>query len=150
LCCFFLYANTMGDTVCNKNVLSFQEILQLFNCAVSQEQAWAILYQLLKEYRHLIEQDFKLLYDQLIINNNNIGIRNVCFRKDGSIYLNLAFRSATANDISKYNDSNGKLLRPTCQVAVTHTSHAQCTNNWIISCFFLRFGSKQTRNQSKS
>ena len=31
-------------------ILNFKEILQLFNCAISQEQAWAVLYQVLNEF----------------------------------------------------------------------------------------------------
>jgi hypothetical protein len=102
--------DNMENTNNCKNLLNFHEILQLFNCAVSQEQAWAILYQLLKEYKHLIEQNLIFLYNQLISNNqnNDIGIENVYFRKDGSVYISLAFRNTNFNDLS-YIDLHGML-----------------------------------------
>ncbi len=91
--------NDIDSNCNNKSMLNFHEILQLFNCAVSQEQAWAILYQVLKEYKHIIEHNLIFLHNKLIINNNCIGIRNIYFRKDGSVCLNLAFRNSTFKEI---------------------------------------------------
>jgi hypothetical protein len=71
-------------------LLNFNEILELFNSAISQEQAWAVLYQLLKEFKSLIQNNLNATLTCL--NNFNLiqfDLSNVYFRSDGSLYLNL-------------------------------------------------------------
>jgi len=61
--------------------LNLKEILQLFNCAISQEQAWAVLYQVLAEFKQLFEINPELIK----LNQDDIDINLLNFQKDGSI-----------------------------------------------------------------
>lgn len=61
--------------------LNFKEILQLFNCAISQEQAWAVLNQCLIELRYILENNLELIK----LNQEKIDINIIYFVKDGSI-----------------------------------------------------------------
>jgi hypothetical protein len=76
---------TQFDQYNTKNSLSFNEILQIFNSAISQEQAWAALYQILKEFKYLFENCLNLVF----LNQHFIDLSTICFRKDGTIYLRL-------------------------------------------------------------
>ena len=40
-------------------ILNFKEILQLFNCSISQEQAWAVLYQILNEFKIILDSNLE-------------------------------------------------------------------------------------------
>lgn len=62
-------------------MLNLKEILQLFNCAISQEQAWAVLYQVLSEFKNLFETKPELIK----LNQDDIDINLLNFQKDGSI-----------------------------------------------------------------
>lgn len=71
-------------TLVDKSVeesLNFREILQLFNCAISQEQAWAVLYECLIKFRYILENNLELIK----LNQNKIDINLIYFVKDGSI-----------------------------------------------------------------
>ena len=97
----------------SKELLNFNEILQLFNSAISQEQAWAVLYQLLKEFKSLLENNFNTLYQFIndFNNNNNsiysaINLDIIYFRQDGSVYIHLINNSNFSNNkIKDYDDS---------------------------------------------
>ena len=52
---------TITIATSKNNLLNFNELLQLFNCSISQQQAWAVLYQPLKEYQVLIEKNLLFL-----------------------------------------------------------------------------------------
>ncbi len=72
--------------------LRFREILQIFNCAISQEQAWAVLYQILCVLKDLMENQWPLVR----ANQDNIEISVFSFSKDGS--LSCEFSEATTQD----------------------------------------------------
>ena len=79
--------------------LNLKEILQLFNCAISQEQAWAVLYQVLSEFKQLFETTPELIK----LNQDDIDINLLNFQKDGSIVFGfkkkLPSQSQNANNI---------------------------------------------------
>lgn len=82
--------NLIQIKIKNSNeILNFQEILQLFNTAVSEEQAWAVLYQVLVEFRSLIDSDLQLIW----LNLDKIGIELLNFAKDGTISLDFALKT---------------------------------------------------------
>jgi hypothetical protein len=67
-----------------ENSLNFGEILQLFNCAISQEQAWAVLYQCLFEFKILLDASLELVKDNLDL----IELSLINFTKDGLLLMN--------------------------------------------------------------
>ena len=68
-------------------ILNFKEILQLFNCAISQEQAWAVLYQVLNEFKILLDSNLELIK----LNQDNIDINILYFTKDGLILFGFQY-----------------------------------------------------------
>lgn len=77
-CIILPYDDAMSKS---KEILNFREILQLFNCAISQEQAWSVLYQLLVEFKYLLETDLDLVK----ANSDQIDIDVLHFTKEGVI-----------------------------------------------------------------
>ena len=69
------------NTIYSKDTLRFKEILQLFNCAISQEQAWAVLYQILNGLKYLLDNEFELIK----LNQDDIDINILNINKDGSV-----------------------------------------------------------------
>ena len=61
--------------------LNFNEILELFGCSISQEQAWAVLNQCLTELEYMMANN----QDLLNYNQDSIDIHLLNFTKDGSI-----------------------------------------------------------------
>ena len=64
---FILTSSQIHET----NALNLKEILQLFNCAISQEQAWAVLYQTLHGLKYLFKNNLELIksnVDNIVIN----------------------------------------------------------------------------------
>lgn len=61
--------------------LNFKEILQLFGCAISEEQAWAVLNQCLNELKYMMETNIELLH----LNQDSIDINCLNFTKNGTI-----------------------------------------------------------------
>lgn len=61
--------------------LNFNEILELFGCPISQEQAWAVLNQCLTELEFMMNNN----HDLLNYNQDSIDIHLLNFTKDGSI-----------------------------------------------------------------
>jgi spire len=84
--------------------LNFAEILQIFNCAISQEQAWAVLYQILINLKCLIETQF----DIVKLNKDLIDMNVICFNKDGSISFNFE-RNNDDDDDDDDNDNDDNL-----------------------------------------
>ena len=82
------------------NVLNLKEILQLFNCAISQEQAWAVLYQTLNGLKYL----FKYNLDLIKLNVDNIIIELLYFNKDGNILFGFKNRVEASNVVVLGND----------------------------------------------
>lgn len=68
--------------------LNFKEILELFGCAISQEQAWAVLNQCLSELKFLMVTNIDLLY----LNQDAIEINILNFVKDGSILFDFSVK----------------------------------------------------------
>ena len=97
--------------------LNFKEILQLFGCAISQEQAWAVLNQCLNEFKYLMENNFELLH----LNQDQIDMSLLNFAKDGSILFGFKKKSkggspimplkseATASNASSWSSSTSSL-----------------------------------------
>ena len=74
--------------------LSFNEILQIFNCAISQEQAWAVIFQTLVEFKHLLDDDqvFMTALETLFLHDDSdddFNLNSLNLLKDGSVYLDL-------------------------------------------------------------
>ena len=90
------------------NVLNLKEILQLFNCAISQEQAWAVLYQTLNGLKCL----FAYNLDLIKLNIDNITIDLLYFNKDGNILFGFRNRSEAANTIVLGNGFTFKKTSP--------------------------------------
>jgi hypothetical protein len=84
----------------NKNLLHFREILQLFNCAISQEQAWAVLYTCLVEVRQLLGTHLDLVK----LNSELIDINMLSFTKEGTILFR--FKNAGADDSGSEQQTN--------------------------------------------
>ena len=70
-----------SSQVSETNALNLKEILQLFNCAISQEQAWAVLYQTLNGLKYLFKNNLELIKS----NVDNIVINLLFLNKDGSV-----------------------------------------------------------------
>jgi hypothetical protein len=68
-------------------ILNFKEILQLFNCSISQEQAWAVLYQILNEFKIILDSNLELIK----LNQDNIDINLLNFTKDGSVLFGFQY-----------------------------------------------------------
>jgi hypothetical protein len=81
----------------NKEILNFREILQLFNCAISQEQAWAVLYRCLIEFKQLLETHLELVK----LNAEHIDINVLNFTKDGVILFRFKHASVAAAAVEK-------------------------------------------------
>lgn len=64
-------------------LLNLREILQLFNCAISQEQAWAVLYQVLTKFKVMLDTELSLVK----ANRDRIDINLLNFAKDGAIWF---------------------------------------------------------------
>ena len=88
----------------NKNSLTLLEILHIFNSAISQEQAWAALYQILYEFKYLFENCLNLVY----LNQDYIDSATICFRKDGTIYFSLS-NKATQQEQEVYDTYDNHL-----------------------------------------
>lgn len=81
----------------SKELLSFNEILQLFNCAISEQQAWAVLYETILEFRNLFQliksnsngDETLELRRLLVINQDSIDLNSIYFSHDGCVYLQL-------------------------------------------------------------
>ncbi|CAF0716819.1 unnamed protein product [Brachionus calyciflorus] len=73
----------------SNELLNFQEILQLFNTAISEEQAWAVLYQVLVEFRTHLDTNLELVKQNL----NQIDIYLLNFAKDGSISFDFSHKN---------------------------------------------------------
>ncbi len=71
--------------------LNFKEILQLFGCAISQEQAWAVLNQCLNELKYLLDTNTELLH----LNQDTIDINSLNFTKDGTILFDFDQKPCT-------------------------------------------------------
>ena len=84
-----------------KGLLNLKEILQMFNCSISQEQAWAILYELLNELKFLFETDYQFVNE----NKDKLDINSVFIEQEGSILLGLG-----ENDVNKIVDAYQKRL----------------------------------------
>jgi hypothetical protein len=85
-------------------MLNLKEILQLFNCAISQEQAWAVLYQVLSEFKQLFETRPELIK----LNQDEIDINLLNFQKDGSIVFGFKKKSATQHASNIFIDDQEK------------------------------------------
>lgn len=81
-----------------KCLLNLKEILQMFNCSISQEQAWAILYELLNELKFLFEHDFQFVNE----NKDKLAINSVYIEQEGSILLGLG---GEEKDVAKIVDA---------------------------------------------
>lgn len=102
-------SSTISTTISSANtgqVLNFKEILQLFNCAISQEQAWAVLYQVLIEFKHLlynnIPSEAAYYYEVIRLNQELIDINLLNFTKDGNILF--GFKNLPTNAIEINNN----------------------------------------------
>ena len=73
--------------------LSLREILQLFNCPISQEQAWAILYALLTELKWMYDHEFEHLNQH----KEKLDMDSVLIEQQGSILLSFS-KPKTSND----------------------------------------------------
>ena len=104
------------DEQTNVESLNFKEILQLFGCAISQEQAWAVLNQCLNELKYLMENNFELLH----LNQDQIDMSLLNFAKDGSILFGFKKKpkggaimplksEATASNASSWSSSTSSL-----------------------------------------
>ena len=89
----------------NKNSLTFLEILQIFNSAISQEQAWAALYQILSEFKYLFENCLNLVY----LNQEYIDLMTICFRKDGTIYFSINNKNPNQEEQEIYDTYDNSL-----------------------------------------
>ena len=99
-----------------EEALNFKEILQLFNCAISQEQAWAVLSECLNEFQYILENNLELIK----LNQNKIDINLIYFVKDGSILFkftqlpkntNVASSSSISSVSSEKHSLEMKVLR---------------------------------------
>jgi hypothetical protein len=79
--------STLIEQSKSNEILNFKEILQLFNCAISQEQAWAVLYQSLNEFKILLDSNLELIK----LNQDIIDINLLNFKKDGSILFGFQY-----------------------------------------------------------
>lgn len=99
-------AATVTTAITNsKELLNFYEILQLFNCAISEQQAWAVLYEIILEFKNLFQlieqssngEESQELYRLLILNQDFIDLRSIYFSHDGCVYLQLKKSIPVAN-----------------------------------------------------
>lgn len=102
--------NSITTINMTKELLNFNQILQLFNSAISQEQAWAVLYQLLKEFKLIFDTQFNKLHKYLVdsINVNDdpytaVNLNIIYFRQDGSIYVHIQSSSSSNDNLSLSN-----------------------------------------------
>ena len=87
--------------------LSFKEILQLFGCAISQEQAWAVLNQCLHELKFLMDNNCELLK----LNQESIDISILHFTKDGTILFDFDVKSKnTDREVDEEEKEAGKSI----------------------------------------
>ena len=108
--------------------LNFKQILALFNCAISQEQAWAVVHQCLIELKFLLENNLELL----ILNQEDIDINLINFVQDGSILF--GFKNTPSKLFS-----NESLLSTQMNKLQLNNSISE-PNSWSISSFSLSLG----------
>lgn len=82
--------------------LNLKEILQLFKCGISQEQAWAVLYQTLSKLKYLLDNDLQLVK----LNADLFDVNLLNFTKDGALLFD--FKHFYASNSS--SSSNGHNL----------------------------------------
>ncbi|RNA43851.1 spire -like protein [Brachionus plicatilis] len=78
-------------------LLNFHEILHLFNTAISEEQAWAVLYQVLVEFERALASHLQLVWHNL----DKIDIYLLNFAKDGSISFDFGAQSDASAQTSE-------------------------------------------------
>lgn len=91
--------NTSTSSTSSKDEVKFlnlKEILQLFSCAISQEQAWAVLYQILVEFKNLLQTNLDLVKCNL----DQIDIYLLNFAKDGSISFNFEHKPIKISNLT--------------------------------------------------
>jgi G3E family GTPase len=95
---FILTSSQIHET----NALNLKEILQLFNCAISQEQAWAVLYQTLHGLKYLFKNNLELIKT----NVDNIVINLLFLNKDGSVLFcfNTDVSGVSISDVSSLGE----------------------------------------------
>ncbi len=82
--------------------LNFKEILQLFGCAISQEQAWAVLNQCLNELKYLLDTNIELIY----LNQDTVDINSLNFTKDGTILFDFDHKPCTDSPLKLGNQQS--------------------------------------------
>lgn len=90
----------------NTPPLNLKEILQLFSCAISQEQAWAVLYQVLCKLKQLLETNLKLVR----ANEQRIDIDVLNFAKDGTVFFEFEDENDDENTKNNVSNDPGKLI----------------------------------------
>lgn len=102
-------------------MLNLREILQLFNCAISQEQAWAVLYQVLSKLKYLLDNDLTLVK----LNQDTFDINALNFTKDGAILFNFKhFVDSSSSSSSYMNESDDE-----ADLAITRQNQQHLTKN---------------------
>ena len=100
--------------------LNFKEILALFNCAISQEQAWAVLYQCLIELRRLLDADANTVR----LNQDKIDMSSLYFTKDGSVLVHF-----TRLLSSSQHNNNNKNVREASSPSSAYASYSGSPNH---------------------
>jgi hypothetical protein len=105
--------NSIATVNMTKELLNFNQILQLFNSAISQEQAWAVLYQLLSEFKLIFDTQFHKLHEYIIDSSNinddpytAINLNIIYFRQNGSVYIHMQSSNSNLSVCDQiYNES---------------------------------------------
>ena len=102
-------------------MLNLREILQLFNCSVSQEQAWAVLYQALTKLKHLLDTDLALVK----ANQPRIDINALNFAKDGTMFFDFQEASKRKDEEDEDDESHASSSSTSSNkhAAIDHGKH---------------------------
>lgn len=123
--------NVAATSTAQTPMLNLREILQLFNCSVSQEQAWAVLYQALTKLKHLLDTDLALVK----ANQPRIDINALNFAKDGTMFFDFQEGNKRKDEEDDDDESHASSSSTSSNkhAAIDHGKHK------ILIIFYLSF-----------
>lgn len=71
----------------SENCIQLEEILKTFNSPISEDQAWALIYQSIRMYVNLIEKADEISLKELRV---PVNTKNIKIHKDGLVHIDSA------------------------------------------------------------
>lgn len=78
--------NLLSVIICREpeKCVTLKDILEAFNAAISEEQAWALIYQTVKLFRDVIGTESEKRILKVPMNTENL-----CIHRNGSVHINI-------------------------------------------------------------